>query len=75
MATQAANKTDLTDQDPIPLKDAADQFGFSLSTLRAEAGRGRLTIYKIGKRLYTSPADIREMVKQCRVEQRAATLP
>jgi hypothetical protein len=58
------------DQDPIPLKAAARQFGFTLSTLRAEAGRGRLTIYKIGKRLYTSPNDIREMVKQCRVEQR-----
>jgi hypothetical protein len=58
------------DQDPIPLKTAALQFGFTLSTLRAEASRGRLTIYRIGKRLYTSPKDIREMIKQCRVEQR-----
>lgn len=55
---------------PITLRDAAQHFGFTVSTLRAEAGRGRLAIYKIGKRLYTTPADIREMVNQCRVEQK-----
>lgn len=58
------------DQDAITLKDAAQHFGFTVSTLRAEADRGRLTIYKIGKRLYTTPADIREMVNLCRVERR-----
>ena len=65
-----------SDQDAITLKDAASHFGFTVSTLKAEAGRGRLTIYKIGKRYYTTPADIREMVNQCRVEQkgRAFTL-
>jgi hypothetical protein len=59
------------DTDPITLKDAGSHFGFTVSTLKAEAGRGRLTTYKIGKRLYTTPADIREMVNQCRVEQKA----
>ena len=59
------------DQDTITLKDAGQHFGFTVSTLRAEADRGRLTIYKIGKRYYTTPADIREMVRQCRVEQKA----
>jgi replication initiation and membrane attachment protein DnaB len=39
-------------------------------TLRAEADRGRLTIYKVGKRYYTTPGDVKEMVKQCRVEQK-----
>lgn len=58
------------DDDTITLKDAASHFGFTVSTLRAEAGRGRLTIYKIGKRYYTTPGDIKEMVKQCRVEQK-----
>lgn len=58
------------DSDPITLKDAAQHFGFTVLTLRAEADRGRLTIYKIGKRYYTTPGDIKEMVKQCRVEKK-----
>lgn len=58
------------DGDAITLRDAAQHFGFTVSTLRAEAGRGHLTIYKIGKRYYTTPADIREMVHQCRVAQK-----
>jgi DNA-binding transcriptional MerR regulator len=57
--------------DTITLADAAQHFGFSVSTLRAEADRGRLTIYRIGRRLYTTPADIKEMVQQCRVDQKA----
>jgi hypothetical protein len=57
--------------DAITLKDAAKNFGFSVSTLRTEADRGRLTIYRIGRRYYTTPADIREMVSQCRVDRKA----
>ena len=59
------------DHDTITLKDAASHFGYTVSTLRAEADRGRLTIYKIGKKYYTTPADIREMVQKCRVDQKA----
>lgn len=59
------------DDDTITLKDAAAHFGFSVWTLRGEAERGRLTIYKIGKRYYTTPADVKEMVRQCRVDQKA----
>ena len=59
------------DGDTITLKDAAAHFGFTVWTLRAEADRGRLTIYKIGKRYYTTPGDIRQMVEACRVEQKA----
>lgn len=58
------------DDDAITLKDAASHFGYTVSTLMAEAKRERLTIYKIGKRYYTTPADIREMVQKCRVEQK-----
>lgn len=58
------------DNDTITLKDAAQHFGYTVWTLRAEAERGHLTIYKIGKRYYTTPADIREMVAKCRVEQK-----
>lgn len=59
------------DDDTVTLKDAAQHFGFSVYTLRTEADRGRLTIYKIGKRFYTTPADVKEMVRQCRVDQKA----
>jgi replication initiation and membrane attachment protein DnaB len=58
------------DADTITLKDAAQHFGFSVYTLRTEAERGRLAIYKIGKRYYTTPGDVKEMVRQCRVEQK-----
>ena len=60
----------ISDSDTITLKDAAQHFGFSVYTLRTEADRGRLVIYKIGKRYYTTPADIKEMVRQCRVDQK-----
>jgi len=59
-----------SDEDTITLQDAAKHFGFSVYTLRTEADRGRLTIYKIGKRYYTTPGDVKEMVRQCRVEQK-----
>jgi hypothetical protein len=58
------------DDDTITLADAAKHFGFSVYTLRAEADRDRLTIYKIGNRYYTTPADVKEMVRKCRVEQK-----
>ena len=58
------------DSDTITLKDAAQHFGFSVYTLRTEAERGRLTIYKIGKKYYTTPGDVKEMVRQCRVDQK-----
>lgn len=57
-----------SDHDTITLKDAASHFGYTVSTLRTEADRGRLTIYKIGNKYYTTPADIREMVQKCRVD-------
>src|ERR1035437_3731840 len=60
----------MTDNDTITLKDAASHFGFSVYTLRAEAERGHLTTYKIGKRLYTTPADVRDMISACRVSQK-----
>lgn len=58
------------DDDTITLADAAKHFHFSVYTLRAEADRGRLTIYKIGNKYYTTPGDVRKMVEQCRVEQK-----
>ena len=58
------------DHDVITLRDAAEHFGFSVYTLRTEADRDHLVIYKIGKRFYTTPADVKEMIRKCRVEQK-----
>jgi hypothetical protein len=40
-------------------------------TLRAEHKRGRLTLYKIGKRLYTSERDMQELREKCRAQPKA----
>jgi len=57
----------MADADPITLADAASRFGFKVSTLRGEATRGRLEIYKIGRKYYTTPNNIRQMIQACRV--------
>jgi hypothetical protein len=61
----------MSDEHPITLASAAKEFGFTVPTLRAEAERGRLTVYKIGRRLYTTRHDIFEMVEACRVRRKA----
>ena len=60
----------MTEDRPLTLAHAAEHFGLTVAALRAEHARGRLAIYKIGKRHYTTQADIREMVEACRVEQK-----
>jgi hypothetical protein len=47
----------------LTLKDAAERYGLTVATLRAEHQRGRLTIYKIGKRFYTSPESIKNLAE------------
>ena len=52
------------DDAAIPLRDIPALFPelrFTLSTLRAEAGRGRLRVFRVGRRDYTTPADVRKM--------------
>jgi hypothetical protein len=59
----------LADNAAIPLKDIPELFPesrFTLSTLRVEAGRGRLRVFRLGRRDYTTPSDVREMIRQCR---------
>jgi hypothetical protein len=54
--------------DPITLKEACalyPQARLTVSTLRAEAGRGRLDIFRLGKRDCTTVAAMREMVRKC----------
>ena len=67
----SAERGRMNENDPIPLREAAKRFGLTLSTLRAERDRGRLTTYRIGKRDYTTVADIRGMIQECRVEPKA----
>jgi hypothetical protein len=54
------------DDEPIPLADACKLFPharLTVSTLRAEADRGRLEIFRLGKRDYTTPRAMNEMVR------------
>lgn len=63
---------DFRDDDPITLSEASEivlRGAVTVSTLRAEIRRGNLVVEKIGKNLFTTPADIREMRKRCRVQQ------
>jgi hypothetical protein len=63
-------RADLIDTDPITLVEASKivlRGIISVSALRAEIRRGNLTVERIGKNLYTTPAAIREMREKCRV--------
>lgn len=65
----------MTDDEPITLADACALYPRSrlkVSTLRAEASRGRLDIFRLGKRDYTTAKAMREMIRKC---QDAARLP
>lgn len=55
---------------PMTLKEAAAKYKIGVATLRAEAARGRLTIYRIGRQDYTTATDMGEMVEKCRVDQK-----
>lgn len=63
----------MTDEDaPLTLKEACELVFRNTvrpATLRAEAGRNRLTIFRIGKRDFTTLRNVREMI--CRAEQKA----
>ena len=61
----------IDDAAPITLKAACKLWPgarLTVSTLRAEAGRGRLDIFRIGRRDYTTAQAMREMVNRCRAE-------
>jgi len=63
----------VTDDMPLRL-DVAAQMAFadgsiSASSLRKEAARGRLTVWRIAGKDMTTLAEIRNMVERCRVNQ------
>ena len=56
---------------PFRLADACALFPqarLTVSTLRAEAARGRLKIFRLGRRDYTTRRDMQEMIARCRDE-------
>ena len=58
---------------PITLEAACKlwpEAKLTISTLRAEAGRGRLDIFRLGRRDYTTAQAMREMVNRCQEEGR-----
>lgn len=60
--------SDMEDNEPLTLKEACKLYPRSrltVSTLRAESGRGRLDIFRLGKRDYTTAKSMREMVQRC----------
>jgi hypothetical protein len=57
------------DDEPIPLREATRFFPrarFTLSTLRAEAARGHLEVFRVGRADYTTPRALRQMIRRCR---------
>ncbi len=58
-----------TDEDqPLPLAEACALFPkarLTISTLRAEHARGRLDVFRMGKRDYTTLSSMRDMVRKC----------
>lgn len=67
----------IDDDRPITLNEACSIFRGSLTpaTLRAEHERGRLVIFKIGRRYYTTKSDVELMVSKCRDEAKAPGSP
>lgn len=54
--------------DLMTLQKAADTYGIPVATLRWDAKIGRLSVSKLGRLYYTTPADIAEWVEKCRVK-------
>ena len=62
--------TDGLDERPLTLREAADLYRLKISTLRAEAARGRLDIFRLGRRDYTTLESLRKMVRLCQESAR-----
>jgi hypothetical protein len=63
----------MSDDDPITLDEAIKLFPrakLTKDTLRAERDRGRLVIFPIGRRDYTTAKSMREMVRKCQENAR-----
>jgi hypothetical protein len=52
---------------PIRLAEAAATYGLTVGALRAESRRGKLTIWRVAGKDFTSQAEIERMFELCRV--------
>ena len=62
--------TDSLDERPLTLKEAGELYRLKISTLRAEAARGRLDIFRLERRDYTTLQSMRDMVRKCQEDGR-----
>ena len=60
----------MNDDLPLTLKEAGDLYRLKVSTLRAEASRGRLDVFRIGRRDYTTLEALKSMVRKCQEDAR-----
>jgi hypothetical protein len=63
----------VADDDPITLNEACDIIfhgAITEASLRAEERRGNLDTFKIGRTIFTTRRDIKEMEKKCRVARK-----
>ncbi len=61
------------DDDPITLEQACTLYpnaSFKVATLRAEADRGRLGIFLLGRRYHTTRAAMNQWVQRCQEDAR-----
>jgi hypothetical protein len=70
MASQGDN-LDRAHETPLRLGVAAAHFGLTAGALRAEARRGRLEIWRVAGKDWTSLAEVERMFRQCRVNPEA----
>ena len=60
----------MNDDRPLTLQEAGDLYRLKVSTLRAEANRGRLDVFRIGRRDYTTLEALKDMVRKCQEDAR-----
>ena len=66
--------SDLAPDDPITLQEACElafRGNITVSSLRVEARRGNLDIFRVGRRDFTTLNAIREMRKRCQGARKA----
>src|SRR5687767_5508403 len=70
--TRPALAREVGPDEPIPLKEACERYlpSATPATLRAQDRRGRLEIFPLGKRLYSTRRSMEEMFVKCREERR-----
>ena len=76
--TSPYTETDRRETEPITLKEACESVlgnRVKAATLRAEAQRGNLLIFRVGRRDFTTRSAVREMVRRCQdaARHRAST--